>query len=195
MSLFEQVKDAVSIYDLLDRTNPPVRYETQEKPCKINCPFHGADVHKSCQVFPESNSIWCYTCSRGWDVLDYWAEANGWWREKDKKEVRDVAKAARDLADEYGVENDRTDWEKKFYSLRKEAEQVASEYQNYSLEERERLRDYYSWRVGGIVFAHGDNLEWAAVEKVWDQFLVIKLDKDDWKTDLTNWFESAKLVL
>ena len=195
MNLFEQVKDVVSIYDLLDRTNPPVRYETKEKPCKIHCPFHGADNRKSCQVFPDSDSLWCYTCSRGWDVLDYWAEVNGWWVEKGDIEVRDVVKAAKDLSDEYGIDTMRTDWEKKFYAIRAESQKVASEYKDYDTPERERLRDYYSWRVGNIVHERFEELRWETVRRTWDSFLRIQLSADDWKDQLTNWFESAKITL
>ena len=58
------IKEVVSIYDLFDLTDPAVEYETKEVPTQISCPFHGDDARKSARVYPDTNSMRCFFCSK-----------------------------------------------------------------------------------------------------------------------------------
>jgi DNA primase len=60
------VKTAVSIVDVLKSHNifVPAGVESQ-----IRCPFHGSDSHPSARVYTTTNTIFCWTCHRLWDVI------------------------------------------------------------------------------------------------------------------------------
>lgn len=59
------VRQHVTIFEMLDRMGIQLAEETQQ----IRCPFH-ADNNPSARIFADQNKIWCWTCQRGWDVID-----------------------------------------------------------------------------------------------------------------------------
>ncbi len=59
--------DMLSIYDLIEQVDDRTR------PRKIHCPAHD-DRTKSAQVYPESNSIYCFTEGRSYDPVGLVAE-------------------------------------------------------------------------------------------------------------------------
>jgi hypothetical protein len=73
--------EAVSIYDLLAERGQVVG---RDRPRKILCPVHD-DRHKSAQVYPESNEIYCWTCGQTYDPVGVlvaegmsWQDACAW---------------------------------------------------------------------------------------------------------------------
>lgn len=44
------------------------------KPQQMSCPFHGKDVKQSARYYPETNSMYCFTCKKSWDPISFWME-------------------------------------------------------------------------------------------------------------------------
>jgi len=191
MNVIERINEEVSLYDLFDIADPPVRYKTDKKPCQISCPFHGQDTHPSARVYPDTNSFRCFYCSKSWSPTTFWAEANNWWRDDDKL---DIGRAINDLCDRYNISDQTFDWQRKFYHLKKESEEEPE----VELGERLSLADYYSWTVAKLV--HGlakderESLKHAVVT-TWQHFDSITLTEESWEKDLKNWYEDAKLMV
>lgn len=61
----EAIRQHVTIFEVFDRMGLQVSPETQQ----MLCPFH-PDTTPSARVFAEQNKIHCWTCQRGWDVID-----------------------------------------------------------------------------------------------------------------------------
>lgn len=38
---------------------------------QISCPFHGPDMHKSARFYRETDTIYCWTCKKVWDLFSY----------------------------------------------------------------------------------------------------------------------------
>ncbi len=60
----------VSIYDLIEEVS------SQTEPRQIHCPIH-TDARKSARVFPDSNSVYCWTCARAYDPVAIVSEQEG----------------------------------------------------------------------------------------------------------------------
>jgi hypothetical protein len=56
---------AISIYELLAERGQRVR---ADRPRKVFCPVHD-DQHKSAQVYPEANEVFCFTCHETFDPV------------------------------------------------------------------------------------------------------------------------------
>lgn len=72
MSLKDRIDAAnelVSIFDLID-------IPTATKPTQILCPVHD-DTRKSARVYPDSNSVYCWTCGRSYDPVAILVETEG----------------------------------------------------------------------------------------------------------------------
>lgn len=68
MSVFEDVKERVSIKDVLQHFGLQCnRYGN------ILCPFH-ADRNPSCKIYEETNSFYCFSCGAGGDVITFAAK-------------------------------------------------------------------------------------------------------------------------
>lgn len=59
------------IYNFLDSINH--HHKDAETAHKIICPFHD-DTRASAKVFPNTNTIHCFTCNRTWTVVDAYAQ-------------------------------------------------------------------------------------------------------------------------
>lgn len=59
------IHEHVTIFDLFERMGVEVTPETQQ----MRCPFH-PDSNPSARVYAEQNKIYCFTCQKGWDVID-----------------------------------------------------------------------------------------------------------------------------
>lgn len=58
----QAANEMVSIYDLIEDVS------SQSEPRQIHCPVHN-DTRKSARVFPDSNSVYCWTCARAYDPV------------------------------------------------------------------------------------------------------------------------------
>lgn len=65
------IRAAVTIFDVFERMGLQVTPETQQ----MRCPFH-PDRSPSARVYADQNKLYCFTCQRGWDVID--AVATHW---------------------------------------------------------------------------------------------------------------------
>lgn len=63
----EHANGLVSVYDFIEYV------ADHSRPRKIYCPVHD-DRNKSAQVYPDSNSIYCFTCGMTYDVVGLVAE-------------------------------------------------------------------------------------------------------------------------
>ncbi len=193
MKIFDRIREEVSIYDLFDISNPPVRYMTRGKPSQISCPFHGDDAHPSARVYPDDNFMRCYYCSESWDVIRFWAQINEWYRNDGKL---DIKRSIDDLCNRYSITNNFSDWEKRFYALKKQSEEADAD--GVPMEERGRLASYYSWDVSQLVhkLPKEERVGYRdTVLSLWDDFTRIDLNGLDWRGDLITWYRSAKLDL
>ncbi len=66
----QAANEMVSIYDLIEDVS------SQAEPKQIHCPIHD-DSRKSARVFPDSNSVYCWTCSRAYDPVAIISEEEG----------------------------------------------------------------------------------------------------------------------
>jgi len=189
MNLIDRINEEVSIYDLFDIADPPVKYLTRAKPCQISCPFHGQDTHPSARVYPDTNSLRCFYCSKSWNPVTFWAEDNNWYRDNDKL---DLGRAIDDLASRYDITVNTFDWQKKFYALQKKD----TERNIVSQEERRDLRDYYTWEVSNKLSRMDKSNRLSArndVLALWLDLEKVSLESETWEEDLKNWYGNAKI--
>lgn len=59
------IREHVTIFEVFERMGIDEPPETHQ----MKCPFH-ADRSPSARVFADQNKIYCFTCQRGWDVID-----------------------------------------------------------------------------------------------------------------------------
>lgn len=125
MDLVEAIKSKVSIYNVLNMYKIPYIGEVKEQ---LNCPFHGADVKKSARVYPDTNTIFCWTCDKAWDVIEF------------VKEMEDLpfGSACNLLIKRFSVDIQMEDYEEKFYKAKK----VTREIGNYSVMVERLFREY-----------------------------------------------------
>lgn len=195
-NVFDAIREKVCIFDLFDEMG--MKYGSREKSAKLSCIFHGLDKRKSGYVFHDTNTFRCYVCNRSWDVIDFWAQANQWFKEKDGEEVLDVGRAIADLSERYRVDFTAPDWQETYYKLRNQVRQPPKSFASMSEFERVKMRDYYVWKIG-LLFAgisrEGRESLWPCVREVWDSLDMVDLTSDTWKSDLNSWVESAKMVV
>lgn len=195
MKIFDRIQEEVSIYDLFKEAAPSIRVATTGKPCQISCPFHGDDAHPSARVYPDGNFMRCYYCSESWDVIKFWAQINGWWRDEEAGKL-DIRRAIDDLCNKYNINNSFPDWEKRFHAIKKQAEEA--EKAGTPLEDRSKLASFYSWDVSQLVhkLSAESRVELRdTVLSMWDDFTRIDLTEASWQSDLICWYRSAKLDL
>jgi len=70
-ALKDRIKERVSLGDILKRKNV-ISYTVSEE--QIPCPFHGVDNHKSARYYKETDTIYCWTCKKKWDLFSYFME-------------------------------------------------------------------------------------------------------------------------
>lgn len=125
--LFDQIHEHVGIVDMMKRYAPD-SYSAIRSPDvghKIPCPFadhrhpKGADPHPSAKFFPETESVYCWSCLGSWDVIAFYAEANHLYKTDpngnplaaDKGGYQlDYGRAAKELAKEFQLEYKAPDW-------------------------------------------------------------------------------------
>ena len=71
----EAVSKSVSMSDLLSEYGTQLQTPMVEE--QISCPFHGKDRHPSARHYPETNSIYCFTCKKSWDPFHFLMEKKG----------------------------------------------------------------------------------------------------------------------
>ena len=67
--LMVRVNNAVSMVDLLGEFGTTLRTPTHEE--QISCPFHGKDSKPSARHYPDTNSVYCFTCKKSWDPIRF----------------------------------------------------------------------------------------------------------------------------
>jgi hypothetical protein len=195
LALLELVKERVVIHDLMDMAQPPVKYDSRIIESQINCPFHGRDVHKSCRVYPKSNSMYCWFCDKSWDVVDFWAEVNGWWTSKDK---RNIKRAVDDLCYRYNLRSVKPDWRKKLETSLSNIESRKGGYDTVGDDERLRLKNFYQWRIATQlrpIDTEQRKERWDTVKNVWDALDDIDVKMPGWKQQLVEWNQVAGMVI
>jgi len=187
--IVSKIKEFVSLYDLLDLCDPPVSYDSRERECQINCPFHGADLGPSARIYPDTNSMYCWACTKSWDVIDFWAEINGWTKSDGKL---DVGRSIKDLSDRFSLREKRSDWKKSLFKSLSSVSVKSSGYSGVDTKERLHVLDSYSWMISKKVsnIPVEDRKEaWNLVKKAWDDIDSIDLASKTWKKDLSEWMK------
>jgi hypothetical protein len=67
------IMEEVSLFDLLLDHGTEISQNQYEE--QISCPFHGKDVKKSARHYPQTNTMYCFTCKKAWDPLSFWMES------------------------------------------------------------------------------------------------------------------------
>lgn len=73
--VIEAINAAASLTDLLPEYGTELRTPTHEE--QISCPFHGSDRRPSARHYPDTNSIYCFTCKKAWDPFRFMMEKKG----------------------------------------------------------------------------------------------------------------------
>ena len=189
MNLMERINEEVSIYDLFDLANPPVRYVTQAKSCQVSCPFHGEDKKPSARVYPDTNSLRCFFCSKSWNPATFWAQANQWYTESGKL---DIGRSLEDLATRYDISVSTFDWQKKFYALKKQQEESGL----VPMSDKLTLFSYYAWEISKVVQQMSVDGRIPCREGIldmWKSLDMVDLEGETWEADLKNWYSCAKV--
>ena len=191
--LIDLIKDEVSIYDLFDQAQPPIKYITREKESQASCPFHGRDTKKSLRVYPQTNSAYCFTCAQSWDVIDFWAQINEWW--KDGR--LDSGRAIHDLSKRYDLHHIKPDWKEELEKSLSSFSEKTTRYSDYSLDKREKAMLSLSWvvskRINSLLPEERLSL-WPSIEKCWDDFNKIDIKSDRWKYLSDTWRENLDFL-
>lgn len=69
VELKKMIADKVQMSDLLQESG--IRLGTPGTEEQISCPFHGPDRSPSARHYPETNSIYCFTCKKSWDPVSF----------------------------------------------------------------------------------------------------------------------------
>lgn len=191
MSIIDRLNEEISIYDLFDLASPRVKYSTRLKPCQISCPFHGKDAHPSARVYPDTNSFRCFVCSKSWDVVGFWAEVNQYVKSDNSV---DISRAIDELCTRYNITNNTLDWQKKFYALKKQSEEISET----EISEKLSLKDYYSWKISNKLSTLPKTSRTGLQNQIflmWASLDNIDLSIESWESDLKNWYEAAKIIV
>ena len=103
------IKEQVGIYAVL--ADYHVEFYGGGTPEQIHCPFHYPDTNRSCRVYPDTDSLYCFVCDKTWDVVEF---------VKDKEELSFGAAVAF-VKSRYGVEIFTPDYETNLYRNRQQA--------------------------------------------------------------------------
>ena len=69
--VIRKANGSVSIFDVLGQG-----HLKSNRPVQIHCPMH-TDRNKSARVYPDTNTLHCFTESKSWDVVAAVAELEG----------------------------------------------------------------------------------------------------------------------
>lgn len=114
MDTIAAIKEQVSIYAVLAMYNVDFIGGCFKE--QINCPFHGADINKSARVYPETNTLFCFTCDKQYDVIEF---------VKAKEEIS-FGKACSLLIKTFNVSVHMEDYEKQLYSYMKPSKDIGN---------------------------------------------------------------------
>lgn len=104
MAIQDAVLDNVSIGDALRLVGVHVSGERFSR--QIRCPFHD-DERPSARVYPDTGTVYCFTCRKAWDVIGLVAQFNGCSR-SDAVEI---------LVRVFGIEYSDDDYEARFQNM------------------------------------------------------------------------------
>lgn len=188
----EVIRENVSIYRLFDASPRRIPYDNETIECQIPCPFHGRDLHKSARVYPQTNSLYCWACGKGWDVISYWAQANEMWTDDGKLHY---AKAVNDLMFRFNLRTKSVDWKKRLHKSLSKARQRQGGFSSIPFEERERLSLFMAGRVGSMLKSMSiedkkDN--WDRIATTWNELDDLDLSSEEWRESLTAWETKAR---
>lgn len=191
-TIFDEIKEHVSIFDMCDLAG--VQYSTKQASHKVFCPFHDDTTTKSGYLYHDTNVFRCFTCAKSWDVVDFWAQHNEWYKDESREKL-DVGRAIADLKERYGLEVVAPSWEQKYFALKHQ--ETPTGFQGYSLPDRVKLRDYYAWNKQLELRTMDKTRRKELVERactLWDQLEAVDLEQDGWKDHLNKWLESSKML-
>lgn len=175
MDVAAAIIEQLSIYQVLSAYH--VEFIGGGSPEQIHCPFHGADINKSARVYPETDSVYCFTCSKNWDVIRF---------VQDQEELTFV-ETCRFIRAKWDIAISMPDYEASLYSMRKKPLQNKDEFSN---------------TVERLFISFADSLtsgELYPILPLYNVCLAAKDDlvvKDSFTTkDLEQWYEEAKMKL
>ena len=100
-----------------------------------------------------------------------------------------------DLSSKYNIDSAIPKWEENFYKLKINN---ISDYDQYSLQDRQRLKEFYCWELAKSLHKLDKEDRVQNRDKVlaaWYDFDQLDLTVNGWKASLTDWYESAKLAV
>lgn len=112
MDTIEAIKTQVPMSAILTRYN--VDFMGGGFAEQLSCPFgHRPDINKSARYYPDSETIYCFTCGKTWDVVEAVKDAEG----------VDTATACKFLAEWYNVTVDAPTYVAKLHVIHKSRKQ------------------------------------------------------------------------
>lgn len=145
MSMLDRIRHAnelVSVYEFIEEV------PSRGRPEQIHCPVH-EDRRKSARVYPESNSVFCWTCGRPYDPVSILVETEG----------MSYAAACRYIEENAGVRWERQESEAEdFWRLVRKAGQDPDDPKHWSRKDLVSAR----WQIHETILSAGlDNVDWA----------------------------------
>jgi hypothetical protein len=67
--LADSIKEQVTLYQIL--IHYKIDFIGGGFKEQISCPFHGDDLKKSARLFPDTDTLFCWTCNKVWDVIEF----------------------------------------------------------------------------------------------------------------------------
>lgn len=74
VKLKERILQYTSLADAL-RSENVIKTDLEEE--QIHCPFHGPDHKKSARFYRRTDTLYCWTCKKKWDLFSYLMQRDG----------------------------------------------------------------------------------------------------------------------
>ena len=175
MDVAAAIMEQLSIYQVLSAYK--VEYMGGGEPEQIHCPFHGADINKSARVYPETDTVYCFTCDKKWNVINFVQE----------QEELTFVETLRFIRKHWDIAISMPDYEASFYAMRRKPAQDVEE---------------FSATVEKLFISFADNLTSGELYPILESYNTCLAAKDDLvvkelftTAELEQWYEESKMSL
>jgi hypothetical protein len=175
MDIVAAIMEQLSIYQVLAAYH--VEFIGGGEPEQIHCPFHGADINKSARIYPETDSIYCFTCGKNWNVISFVQE----------QEELTFVETCRFIRAKWDIEISMPDYEAALYSTRRKPVQN---------------REEFAATVERLFVSFADSLTSGELYPILDLYNTCLAEKDDLVVkdyfttkELEQWYENSKIKL
>jgi DNA primase len=175
MDVAAAIMEQLGIYQVLIAYH--IQFTGGGEPEQIHCPFHGADINKSARVYPETDTVYCFTCDKKWNVISFVQE----------QEELTFVEALRFIRTHWNITISMPDYEASFYSMRRKPLSDKNE---------------FATTVEKLFIAFADSLTAGELYPILEPYNACLAAKDDLvvkdsftTSELEQWYEESKMKL